>query len=191
MVGIFQSIATYQFECDDAAGEQANQTSEITLAAKQLTPTEASLIDLERQKQAHEERQRVMRGEALPATRIVQPSLSADTQPSTPSKRKRGVPRGDPADTPDLLPGEHPWPPDYLEGFTKPVRFEITFEGPVQTDRQLRALMAVIVAARRIAHDPTIGKERKRMELRDIMKSAAIILARVQGKTPTGRKARG
>jgi hypothetical protein len=161
------------------------------MAAKKLTPTDASLIDLERQKQAHEERRRVMNGEALPATRDAHSSSSAESQHPTPKKRKRGVLRGDPADTPDLLPGEHPWPPDYVAALTRPVRFEITFEGPVQTDRQLKALTAVIAVARRVVHNQTIGKVHKMIDLRDIMKSAAIILARMQGKKPSGRRPRG
>ena len=78
-----------------------------------------------------------------------------------------------------------------MEAFTRPVRFESTIENPVQTDRQLKALAAVIVVARRIAHDPTIGTEHKRIDLRDIMNSAAIIFAKMQGKKPIGRKASG
>jgi hypothetical protein len=172
-------------------GEQATQINEIALATTKLTPTDASLIDLERQKQAHEERRRVMNGEALPAPYYAHSSSSAEIQPPTPKGRKRGVLRGDPADTPDLLPGEHPWPPDYVAALTKPVRFEITFEHPMQTDRQLKVLAAVIRVARRIAHDLTIGKEHKRIDLRDIVKSAANILVRMQGKKPAGRRARG
>jgi hypothetical protein len=77
------------------------------------------------------------------------------------------------------------------EAMTRPVRVEISFEDPIATRRQIEALQAALVEALVVTQEHGRGINRQRMDLRNIIKSAAEVLVYMNGKTPTGKKKPG
>ncbi len=80
---------------------------------------------------------------------------------------------------------------DYVDALTRPVRLELSFDDPIATRRQIEALQAALVEALVVTQDHGRGINRQRMDLRNIIKSAAEVLVYMNGKTPTGKKKPG
>jgi hypothetical protein len=80
---------------------------------------------------------------------------------------------------------------DYVDAMTRPVRLEISFDDPIHTRQQIEALQAALVEALVVTQDHGRGINRQRMDLRNIIKSAAEVLVYMNGKTPTGKKKPG
>lgn len=80
---------------------------------------------------------------------------------------------------------------DYVDALTRPVRLEISFDDPIATRRQIEALQSALVEALVVTQDHARGINRQRMDLRNIIKSAAEVLVYMNGKTPTGKKKPG
>ena len=85
-------------------------------------------------------------------------------------------------------PGDTIMPPDYVDALARPVRLEITFDDPIKTRQQIEALQAALVEALVVTQDHRRGINRQRMDLRNIIKTAAEVLVLMNGKTPTNRK---
>lgn len=85
-------------------------------------------------------------------------------------------------------PGDTIMPPDYVDALARPVRLEITFDDPIKTRQQIEALQAALVEALVVTQDHKRGINRQRMDLRNIIKTAAEVLVLMNGKTPTNRK---
>lgn len=83
-----------------------------------------------------------------------------------------------------------PWSAEMVDALSQPVRLEITFKDPIATRQQIEALMAALTEALVVTQDHGRGISRQRMDLRNIIKSAAEVLVYMNGKTPTGRKKR-
>ncbi len=84
----------------------------------------------------------------------------------------------------------HPWPPEYVDALTRPVRLEISFTDPLHTRQQIEAAMAGLTEALVVTQDHKRGIIRQRMDLRNIMKTTADVLVLMNGKAPTGKKPR-
>jgi hypothetical protein len=78
--------------------------------------------------------------------------------------------------------------PDYVDALCRPVRLEITFEDPIKTRQQIEALQAALVEALVVTQDHGRGINRQRMDLRNILKTAAEVLVLMNGRTPTNHK---
>lgn len=85
-------------------------------------------------------------------------------------------------------PGDSIMPPDYVEALTRPVRLEIDFRDPIHTRQQIETLQAALVEALVVTQDHKRGINRQRMDLRNIVKTAAEVLVLMNGKTPTNHK---
>jgi hypothetical protein len=85
-------------------------------------------------------------------------------------------------------PGDSIMPPDYVEALTRPVRLEIDFRDPIHTRQQIETLQAALVEALVVTQDHKRGINRQRMDLRNIIKTAAEVLVLMNGKTPTNHK---
>lgn len=79
-------------------------------------------------------------------------------------------------------------PPDTVDALTAPVRLEISFKDPIHTRQQIEALQAALVEALVVTQDHGRGINRQRMDLRNILKGAAEVLAYMNGKTPHNRR---
>lgn len=121
-----------------------------------LTPTEAALIDLERQEEAIAARRRALSGD--PAVPAVETDAKAD----------------------------FPWPPATVAELTRPVRLDIPFDDPVATREILGILAGAIVEAQQISQDHDIGFIRQRMRMREVMKTAANVIVCLRGMKPRG-----
>jgi hypothetical protein len=84
----------------------------------------------------------------------------------------------------------YPWPPQYVDALTRPVRLEISFSDPLHARQQLEAAMAGIIEALVVTQDHKRGIVRQRMDLRNIIKTTADVLVLMNGKAPTGKKTR-
>lgn len=88
----------------------------------------------------------------------------------------------------EVEPGDAIMPADYVDALARPVRLEITFDHPIKTRQQIEALQAALVEALVVTQDHKRGINRQRMDLRNIIKTAAEVLVLMNGKTPTNRK---
>jgi hypothetical protein len=88
----------------------------------------------------------------------------------------------------EVEPGDAIMPADYVDALSRPVRLEITFDDPIKTRQQIEALQAALVEALVVTQDHKRGINRQRMDLRNIIKTAAEVLVLMNGKTPTNRK---
>jgi hypothetical protein len=94
----------------------------------------------------------------------------------------------DPAATSDREPGDVRLSTDAVNAICAPVRIEITFDDPINTRQQIEILQGALVEALVVTQDHQRGINRQRMDLRNVIKTAAEVLVYMRGKTPTGKK---
>jgi hypothetical protein len=78
----------------------------------------------------------------------------------------------------------HPWAPDVVDALTRPVQVKFSFDDPIKTRAEIEMFMAALVEAQMVTQDHGRGIVRQRMDLRNIIKTAAKVLTRMQGKEP-------
>lgn len=123
---------------------------------KSLTPTEAAIIDLERQEEAIAARRKALGLD--PAVPVVPTDAQNDMRMA----------------------------PDHVIELTRPVRLDIPFDDPVATRDLLGMLMRAFEEAQAISQDHGLGPIRQRMRMRETVKIAANLVVLARGMKPRG-----
>jgi len=93
-------------------------------------------------------------------------------------------------DTTTREPGDTILRPDVVDALTRPVRVEIDFRDPIHVRQQIDVLLAALIEAKVITQEHSMGINRQRIRLREVLKSMADTLTMINGKTPAGRRRR-
>lgn len=78
----------------------------------------------------------------------------------------------------------HPYSPEMVDALTRPVQVKFSFDDPIKTRAEIEMFMGALTEAQMVTQDHGRGIVRQRMDLRNIIKTAAKMLTRMQGKEP-------
>lgn len=149
-----------------------------------VTPSDATVASMRQTKKTPV-------SDSPPARQTAAAPTNSERPPFTHEERRQVFAGSDVPLTPERNPREHPWPDDYLNELTKAVRITISFDDLPTCAKQIRMLSTAAGHARTVLYDVERSQQRKRLNLRFIMKQAATEIAELERLRLPARRAAG